>query len=154
MVAFFSLMNGEEPRLNKPQRTAPPSPSKIACAPTLLRTCWRQFEDFDILSSTNLRRSQLLVRNPTTAYSDNETIGILIRTSQFGLRSATSIAQAAEPKPHSRILFGLVMGGNTSRPSNSLSKTPCIMFKRSISSWWSRQSESGHKWLTILMEAW
>ncbi|KAL2258696.1 hypothetical protein VTK26DRAFT_7887 [Humicola hyalothermophila] len=58
-----------------------------------------------------------------------------LRTSQSGYCSATSIAQAPEPYPQSRILRGRGMGGKISLLSNIMLKIWCIYWRRSTSSY-------------------
>jgi len=66
-------------------------------------------------------------------------------TSHRSFCSATSIAQAAEPYPQSRIRRGLVNGGNRSLPSKTLLRTLCIICNLSCSSFemgdWSEEQD-------------
>jgi hypothetical protein len=58
-----------------------------------------------------------------------------LQTSQRGYCSATSTAHDADPCPQSRILLGLLTGGNTSRSSKTMERSLCWRVRRSISSY-------------------
>lgn len=56
-------------------------------------------------------------------------------TSHSGFCSATSIAQAPHPEPHSKILRGRGIGGKINLLSNIMLKIPCMYWRWSISSY-------------------
>jgi hypothetical protein len=58
----------------------------------------------------------------------------VLHTSHSGYCSATCMAHAPEPDPHSKIRRGREIGGNISLLSNIMLKISCIYWRRSISS--------------------